>query len=143
MLLRSQPGMGSWLDSAVGAVTSVGKDVGKLAVTISTAPVKYSTEAALMVGGQVLSQLKPVIGQAANVASGAIQELGQVGAQVGGAAAGAAQGILTSAGQAVSAAKGNTYAPPPPSNLPLYIGGAAAVAILGFALLRQPAPRAA
>jgi hypothetical protein len=138
LIVQRQMG-GFWDDvgSVVSTVGSVAKKAGSIAVQATIAPVKYSTEAALAVGGQVLNQLKPVISQTANVASGAIQEVGQVGAQVAGSAAGAAQGILTSAGQAISAAKGNTIAPPPPSNLPLYIGAAGAAGLLLFALLRK------
>lgn len=143
-MLIQQAQMSGWLDdvenvgkSVVSGVTKVVKTGANIAVQTAIAPVKYTTQAALSVGGRVLSQLRPVVGQAANVASGAIQEVGQVGAQVAGSAAGAAQGILTSAGQAVSAAKGNTVAPPPPSNLPLYVGAAGAAGLLLFALLRK------
>jgi len=143
-MLIQQRQMSGWLDdlesvgkSAVSTVTNVVKTGANIAVQTAIAPIKYSTQAALQIGGTVLNQFKPLIGQAANVASGAIGEVGQVGAQVAGAAAGAAQGILTSAGQAVSAAKGNTVAPPPPSNMPLYIGAAAAGGLLLFAILRK------
>jgi MYXO-CTERM domain-containing protein len=119
--------------TAVGAA----KTVANVAVQTAIAPVKYSTEAALDLGGTVISQFTPVISQAAGVATNVIGEAGQVGAQVAGAAAGATQGILTSAGQAISAAKGNTVAPAPPSNLPLYLGAAGAAGLLLFAVLRR------
>lgn len=143
-MLIDQRQMNGLFDSVVNVVKSVGssavsaaKTVGNVAIQTAIAPVKYSTEGALMIGGTVLNQLKPVLGQAANVASGAIQEVGQVGGQVAGSAAGAAQTILTDAGQAISAAKGNVVAPPPPSNLPLYIGAAGAAGLLLFAILRK------
>lgn len=124
IVMRNTPQLGGLWDDVTGAVTTAVKT----AATVAVAPIKYGTQLNIAAGKALLSTAAPLVKTAASVAGKAAAT-----------AAGAATTVLSAAGQAVNAAKGGGYVPPPDTsnNMPIILAGVAAAGILGFALLRR------
>jgi len=137
MLLRGDPQMGGFLSSVTSAVTGAVKTGASLAVK----PITYAVEGNVALARGILGAAAPLASQVAGVAAQGLRVAGQAASPIVYAAATNAESLLQSAGQAVGAVKGsNVPVTPPPSNMPLIIGGVAAAAILGFVLLRRRQP---